>query len=355
MLGFWIAAAIVSAATGAAMLAFARRAQRESAGATAPAVAAYERQLQEVDELAARGLLAPEEREAARGEAGRRLLQAARRDGGEAPAPRRRALWVAPAAAAGAPLLAMALYLAIGRPDAPDQPFRERVAAWRAEPERLGPAEAAAVLEDVVRERPRDPQAHGLLGRARLAAGDELGAVRSLEAAARLEPGRASRWTDLAQGLLALDTPDVERARRAVAQASALAPDDVDARYWRGRIEAVAGRPQEAAAIWRALAADLPAGDPRRAALEREIAGLQETAEAPAIEAMVEGLAARLRTQPDDPEGWARLARAYAVLGRERELQQALAEVRRRFAARPDVVARAEAEAEAGRRVQRAR
>src|SRR3712207_6862677 len=46
----------------------ARRAARAGAGPD-PAVATYERQLQEVDDLAGRGLLAPEEREAARGEA----------------------------------------------------------------------------------------------------------------------------------------------------------------------------------------------------------------------------------------------------------------------------------------------
>ena len=107
MLGFWIAAAIVSAATGAVMLLFARRAAAEHAAD--PTVAAYERQLQEVDELAGRGLLAPGEREAARSEAARRLLQAARRNRGSGDTARRSRKWVAPAAALGAPLLAMVL------------------------------------------------------------------------------------------------------------------------------------------------------------------------------------------------------------------------------------------------------
>src|SRR5262249_22082836 len=40
------------------------------------------------------------------------------------------------------------------------------------------------------------------------------------------------------------------------------------------------------------------------------------------IRAMVEGLAERLKTQPDDLEGWRRLARSYAVLGeREKALE----------------------------------
>ncbi|HEX8569551.1 MAG TPA: tetratricopeptide repeat protein, partial [Caulobacteraceae bacterium] len=276
--------------------------------------------------------------------------------GGAAPAVRAPG-WIAPAAALAGPLLAMALYLGIGRPDAPDQPFRDRLAQWRAQPERLGPAEAAAVLETVARERPRDAEAHGLLGRARLAAGDRFGAVRALETAARLEPRRASRWTDLAQGLLNLETPDVAGARRALSRALAIAPRDVNARYWLARADLAQGRPGEALTRWRALAVDLPADDPARAALQAEIGALERGPEAgdPAIGAMVEGLARRLREQPEDAAGWARLARAYAVLGRERELQGALAEVRRRFTDQPDVVARAEAEAEAGRRVQRAR
>jgi cytochrome c-type biogenesis protein CcmH len=37
------------------------------------------------------------------------------------------------------------------------------------------------------------------------------------------------------------------------------------------------------------------------------------------IEAMLEGLAARLKDKPDDPDGWAMLGRSYAVLGRHTE------------------------------------
>ena len=355
MLGFWIAAAIVSAATGAVMLLFARRAQAEQ-GAD-PTVAAYERQLQEVDELAGRGLLGPGEREAARSEAARRLLQAARRDRGSAEGARRTRTWVVPAFAVGAPLLAMALYLAIGRPDLPGQPFSERVERWRAEPERLGPAEAAAVLETVVRERPRDAEAFGLLGRARLAAGNPFGAVLALETAARLQPDRGGRWVDLAQGQLALDPPQTAEARRAIQRALALDASDVNARYWLGRAELAEGRTGEGLDRWRALAAELKPGDSARQALLAEIAAVERPPSGadPAIAGMVEGLAERLKREPDDAEGWARLARAYAVLGRERDLEAALAEARRLFSDRPAALARIEAEAEAGRRVQRGR
>ena len=354
MLGFWIAAAVLSAATGAAMLLFARRAAG-AGGRPDPTTSTYERQLHEVDDLAARGLLASQEHEAARAEAARRLLQAARRRS----TPSRSgsaARWAAPALAASAPLLAMIVYLGVGRPALPDQPFRERVAQWRAAPEQLGPAQAAAVLESVVRERPRDADAQSLLGRARLAAGDPFGAVTALETAARLEPGRSSRWIDLAQALLSMESPAVADARRALARAQAADPADLNVRYWLGRAEVAEGDPAAAAQRWRVLIADLPAADPRRAALLADLRALESPAASePDVAGMVQGLAERLEQSPDDPAGWARLARAYAVLGREQDLQAALARSRRLFADRPEVLARIEAEARAGRRVQQGR
>src|SRR5487761_2384921 len=42
-------------------------------------------------------------------------------------------------------------------------------------------------------------------------------------------------------------------------------------------------------------------------------------ASGPQIEAMVEQLAARMKSHPDDPKGWTLLGRSYAVLGRFRE------------------------------------
>lgn len=259
-----------------------------------------------------------------------------------------------------APLLAAALYLFVGSPGAPDQAHATRVRAWREAPETLGPREAAAVLERIVEERPEDALAHIQLGRARLAGGDAFGAVRAFERAAVLAPGEASNWTALAQALLTLETPSATEARRALVRAQALAPGDPEVRYWLGRTAAIEGNLAGAEAEWGALAAALPASDPRRAALQGEIAGLKSSGlpnAAPvggapvdaAIDGMVEGLAARLRAEPDDPEGWARLARAYAVLGREAELQAVLIEARRLFADRPEALRALEAGAAEGR------
>ncbi|MGH8687344.1 MAG: c-type cytochrome biogenesis protein CcmI [Burkholderiales bacterium] len=49
------------------------------------------------------------------------------------------------------------------------------------------------------------------------------------------------------------------------------------------------------------------------------------------IQAMVEGLAARLKQNPEDPEGWKMLGRSYAVLGRFGDATRAYAEAARRL------------------------
>jgi cytochrome c-type biogenesis protein CcmH len=269
-----------------------------------------------------------------------------------AEAPRLAPAWIAPALCIVAPLLAAGAYLGLGAPGAPDLPYASRIEEWRRAPETLGPSEAAAVIEQVVRERPADAEARLQLGRARLAAGDAFGAVRALESAARLRPGDKEIWTSAAQAFLSLDPPAVSEARQALVRAQAIDPADPNARYWLGRAAVAEGDVAAGVAAWSALARDLPRGDIRREALLSEIrvaqggGGAQVDA---AIEGMVEGLANRLMRTPNDPEGWARLARAYGVLGRETELEAAMATVRRTFSGRPEVIASVEAAAAAGR------
>jgi cytochrome c-type biogenesis protein CcmH len=62
---------------------------------------------------------------------------------------------------------------------------------------------------------------------------------------------------------------------------------------------------------------------------------------------MVDRLAKRLETSPDDPEGWARLVRAEGVLKDKAAQDAALAKARKLFAGRPDALSRIEAQAKA--------
>lgn len=344
MFAFWIAASLLSALVAGLVLHRAAAAARapEAAEATLPL---YRRQLREIDELAERGLLAPSERRSAHAEAARRLLNAA--DSGvqtwsSDPRGRRAALILA----AAAPLLALGLYVIVGAPGYGDQPYGKRLAEWRATPPtQLDPARMAAVLRGVIAEKPEDPEPYRFLAIAEMAAGDLPAATRALRQAVALAPERADLWESLGEAAVLESDGEVTPYAQAVFQ-EALKRDPASpaARFHlaRGRIEA--GETDQGLAEWRALRADLPAGDPRRAALDAAIAEVERgPAPAPAmpdIGAMVEGLAARLDANPDDPEGWIRLVRSYAVLGQDSRRDAALASARARYADNPEILSR---------------
>lgn len=357
---FWIGAGVLAAAAAALVVARATGAASAEAAPEDPAVAVYRRQLAELDDLASRGLLGEAERRAAHAEAARRLLGAADRsgpaEGGAAPSAR----WILLAALGTAVLAALGLYLLLGSPGFPDQPYRARVAAWRAHPQAARPAEMAAVLRDLVKERPRDAQAREFLGRAELEAGDPIEAAAAFRQAIALEPRRADLQVMLGQALIAgaegAPPPEAETAFR---QALALDPSDLPARYFLARTQIARGERAAGLAGWQALRAELAPDDPRRATLEADMGrvlagdtgGPGEAAnqgggdQAAFIKAMVDRLAARLKTAPDDPDGWARLVRAYRVLGDRSAESQALDRARKLFAGRPADLAKVEAEA----------
>ena len=85
------------------------------------------------------------------------------------------------------------------------------------------------------------------------------------------------------------------------------------------------------------MLADAPADAPYRREIVDRLAALKAEAvargeRAPDVQAMVEGLAARLKRNPDDLAGWQRLIRAYAVLGDKEKARAALVTARGHFA-----------------------
>lgn len=279
---FWIAAGLLAALACVVVL---HRSARAPASAARPDLDVYRRQLAELDGLKTRGLLDEAGHAAAAAEAGRRLLKADADPGSlerdsSGSGTRRAVLAVVAATASGA----LALYSFVGAPGRPDQPYAARVAAWReAPPQSLDAPRLAAVLETVSRERAQDPQVWSFLGQARVAAGDSLGAERAFRRAVDLAPRSAQAWAALGEARVALNSDRVGvDAREAFQRALALAPTDPSARYFLGRAELEAGRTSAAVAAWRALASELPAADPRRAALEAEIEQASGEVSAPA-------------------------------------------------------------------------
>jgi cytochrome c-type biogenesis protein CcmH len=249
---------------------------------------------------------------------------------------------------------AVGLYVTLGRPDLPDQPYAQRVAAWKAaDPATLEPEKIAAVLEGVAAARPTDPEPLVFLAKARAAAGDLTGAEAALRKAVRLAPKRADLWSLLGETFVAEAKGQVGAdARLAFGEVLKVDPNDVRARYYLARGKVADGDVAGGLADWRALMAGLPANDPGRAALAQEIAQVETQGRLPSdqpaadqnpqvqgmIAGMVEGLAARLAQSPDDPDGWVRLVRAYAVLGETAKRDAALASATARFKDQPKVL-----------------
>ena len=353
MLVFWGVAGLLAAAAAGLIL-------FRAAGATTPArdplTAFYQRQIAEIDDLAERGLIPESERKGAHAEAGRRLLAAA-----DAPA----AAWSEAGgrsfglvASGVAPALALGLYFTVGAAGAPDQPYARRLAHWRAaDLTTLTAPQIAAVLRQVTSERPNQAEGFRLLGLAEGAAQNPAGAVRALRRGVALEPARADIWQMLGEALVFEGAgkvgPDAVAAFGETLQRD---PGNVPARFYLAQADAEAGRTSQATNRLQALLASLPAEDSRRSDVQAALASLDgrapvglDPAQLTAVRGMVAGLAARLKTQPDDPEGWVRIVRAYAVLGDMGQRDIAYAAARARYASRPemlqalDAAARAEA------------
>jgi cytochrome c-type biogenesis protein CcmH len=346
MIAIWVAAGGLSA-LAAGLILLRAAAAAANVGSEDPTIAVYRRQLTEIDDLAARELLAPAERQAAHAEAGRRLLGAADRPDQAWHAPRSDRKW-ALAGASLAAVVALVAYLMVGSPGSGDQPLKARVAAWRgADLASLTAPQMAAVLRQATALRP-DAEGFRFLAVAESQSGNPANAARALRRAIELAPGRGVLWEML--GISLVDEAggdETPAAIKAFQRALQLEPKLVLARFHLARVLAQGGDRAGAVAALKALQADLPVDDPRRAELSQTIAEASgpPPAESPVaagqsqmIAGMVAGLAARLARQPDDPEGWVKLVRSYAVLGDAAARDSALAEASGRFRGRKDIV-----------------
>jgi len=344
MVVFWMAAGLLAVAAAAVLLLRAARSAPQP-GAGDPTLDVYRRQLSEIDDLADRGLMDPAEREAARAEAGRRLLNAADASATAWAAPAgQRPLLMGVAGAVG--LAALGGYLVLGQPGLPDQPLAQRIEAWRSgRLTDLTPPQLAAVLREALKVRP-EVEGFRFLALAEAQSDNPAAAARALRRALSLAPERADLWEMLGLSLLSQAGGDVTpEARDALAEAVRLNPQALAARFHLARGRAASGDREGGINDLKALARTLPPGDPRLADIDTAIreanapsTSLPEGPASDMIGQMVAGLAERLKANPEDPEGWVRLVRSYAVLGDAPRRDAALREARRRYAAQPQVL-----------------
>ncbi len=209
-------------------------------------------------------------------------------------------------------------------------------------------------LADSVKKHPGDPRGWALLGAYYFKANDPTDSASAFARAIDAAGAQGQRFSflyaaygeALTQASAGAVTPDAEAA---FAQALTLDPKDQSSRYFLGLAAAARGNAPMALQFWNGLLADTPAKSPLHAELVDRIAALtaRSGGAAPNIADMVAGLAARLKANPDDAEGWQRLIRAYAVLGDTAKAQTALADARKAFAGKADALTAFAAEAKA--------
>lgn len=313
-------------------------------------LAIYRDQLAEVERDAERGLLVGEQVTAARTELQRRMLAAAETGSGDAVSAAGGGRTAALILVAAVLAAAFGIYGYLGSPDLPGQPLAERRDALQAVAK--GQAEMERLIDDLARkmkEQPGNIEGWLLLGRSYQSQNRYSDAAQAF--------GRAVDMSDRPADILA-----AYGEARVLAQDGTVAPGDVEifeevmakdprdprARYYIGNFRAQQGDLRGALQSWVDLIAASPADAPwlgevreRVASAERQL-GLEAGSVKPSaavgdppasppemdaatIRAMVDGLAAKLKENPDDLNGWLMLARSYEVLGEAEKARQARA------------------------------
>lgn len=230
--------------------------------------------------------------------------------------------------------IGVGLYLVLGQPQLA---LRTDATAMRGHDVRA----LVALLARKVRDTPDDPRGFVFLGRGYLTLNDPGDAAKAFARALALQqrqrkvdPALYSAYGEaLTREATGVVTPDAEKAFQT---ALVLNPRDPAARYYLGLAYSARGQAGKALPLWEGLLGEMPPS-PLRSELVDRVAALKARAGGgpPDISAMVAGLAARLQTNPNDPEGWQRLVRAYAVLGDTEKAKSALADGRKAMAKNP--------------------
>ena len=330
---FWVIAGLMLAATVAVLLWPLTR-RRPPAEGTTFDLAVYRDQLTEIEADRARGLVGEEEAAAAEAEIGRRMLATrksamAKASVGEPKkAVHALALVVVLVLSAGS----LAVYGYLGTPELPGLPLAER-SPQGGGGEGGANAPMIAQLEARLADDSRNPETWVLLARLYREEGSTQKAVDAYRRAQALAPDRPEILLGLAEGLIAINNGAVvPEARGLIARTLEIDPGSPIAIYYAGLALAQDGQLDRALHIWKQLLDSLPPDAPWSAQLRRQIAALEaargdssDTQDEPQegsaedqeafIRSMVEQLAARLETDPNDLTGWIMLARSYRVLG----------------------------------------
>ncbi len=171
------------------------------------------------------------------------------------------------------PLAAGGVYLALGTPQAPDQPLTPRL---QGRLEDLPPAAMLARLENELHTRPDDARGWHLLARLRASLGAHEQAADAWRQVIDLQGGNSEAFAGLAQALIESEDGVVSQpAMHLLDEALRLQPDNMIARFWRALAWQQQGEDSKARRLWQAMRDDLPDDAPLADMLDRQLQNIQ--------------------------------------------------------------------------------
>lgn len=338
---FWLIAALLTLGASLSVLLPLSGRRADASSSAEHDLVVFKQQMAEVERDRATGMLGAAEADEARAEIGRQILRLDREARKAEAPPSGRLRLVGVAAVFLVPLLSWGVYASVGSPDLPSQPLEARLDKPT---EESSVEELVARIERSLRANPEDGRGWEMLGPVYLQLGRFDDAANAFRQAIRIEGTAPAREVGLGEALTGAANGKVtDEARAAFERVLAAEPTNGLARFRLAAADAQAGRTAEALAAWNALLPTLGPQSPLRPAVTRAIE-LASAAQAPGptaeqveaadgmsaadrtamVEGMVASLDQRLREAPQDLEGWLRLVRSYAVLGRKPDATDAL-------------------------------
>lgn len=162
-------------------------------------------------------------------------------------------------------LVALGVYLLIGRPDLPDAPYEARLAALKQrDPTTYTADEALAVLNEAARAEPTDPRPHFYSGQIHLGQGRPREAARAYDAALRRDPRNAEALVGLGRALVAIEDGRLTPEALAAFQQAATLTEDPAPWLYQAIAAMEAGEGGEARRLWGEAYRRMAPNDPRR-------------------------------------------------------------------------------------------
>lgn len=340
----WITFAVLTVVVLLALLSPLRnRPQEETFERGSFDLAVYRDQLAELERDQKAGLIPETEADAARNEVSRRILAAEAEITSRQKVARPVPAWLTVSTVIAVPVVALSVYLGIGRPDLPAQPLQARIDGAVANQDM---AAMVRQVEKHLEREPNDARGWTVLAPAYKRIGRFADAANAYRKALALSGPDADLMTDMGESLVLANNGLVSNEAQEVFEAvRKAAPKHMKARFYVALALRQEGNTAAALAGWNAILEESAPDAPWRSAVERQISAAGgQLPKGPAlteeqirqgeqlnagertamIRSMVEGLDERLTADGSDIDGWLRLIRARMVLGEKDKAADAL-------------------------------